>query len=167
MSCITGRCRTIFFIASARYSVPELRPAFGGCSCLSCVRQGVSDNKPFYRPGLGIKGSLAGTALRKSFSQFAKVKVQDQLKAVGVETVDANGNLRKMADIMADVGRVMNSLPTAERIAFAEDIFDIRGSLAGLSLGGNTKDFDAFIAKLQPYQQSSLFANDSGMRLNS
>lgn len=98
---------------------------------------------------LGIKGSLAGTALRKSFSQFAKVKVQDQLKAVGVETVDANGNLRKMADIMADIGRVMNSLPTAERIAFAEDIFDIRGSLAGLSLGGNAKDLEDFIVKLQ------------------
>lgn len=98
---------------------------------------------------LGIKGSLAGTALRKSFSQFAKVKVQDQLKAVGVETVDANGNLRKMADIMADIGRVMNDMPTAKRIAFAEDIFDIRGSLAGLSLGSNTRELKAFIAKLQ------------------
>ena len=32
---------------------------------------------------MGIKGSLAGTALRKSFSQFAKVKVQDQLRSVG------------------------------------------------------------------------------------
>jgi len=98
---------------------------------------------------LGIKGSLAGTALCKSFSQFAKVKVQDQLKAVGVETVDANGNLRKMADIMADIGQVMNDMPTAKRIAFAEDIFDIRGSLAGLSLGGNTRQLMAFIAKLQ------------------
>ncbi len=98
---------------------------------------------------VGIKGSLAGTALRKSFSQFAKVKVQEQLKAVGVETVDASGNLRKMADIMADIGRVMNTLPTAERIAFAEDIFDIRGSLAGLSLGGNVKQLEDFIAKLQ------------------
>lgn len=98
---------------------------------------------------LGIKGSLAGTALRKSFSQFAKVKVQDQLKAVGVETVDANGNLRKMAEIMADIGRVMATMPSADKIAFAEDIFDIRGSLAGLSLGGNVKDLEAFIAKLQ------------------
>jgi len=97
----------------------------------------------------GIKGSLAGTALRKSFSQFAKIKVQDQLKAFGVETVQANGDLRKMADIMADVGNVMNAMPTADRIVFAEDIFDIRGSLAGLSLGGNVKDLESFIAKLQ------------------
>lgn len=97
---------------------------------------------------LGIKGSLAGTALRKSFSQFAKTKVQDKLKAVGISTVDANGNLRKMAEIIADIGRVMATMPSAEKLAFAEDIFDIRGSLAGLSLGGNVKELDAFIERL-------------------
>ncbi|OQA81996.1 MAG: Phage-related minor tail protein [Lentisphaerae bacterium ADurb.Bin242] len=97
---------------------------------------------------MGIKGSLAGTALRKSFSQFAQVKVQDQLKAVGVETLDANGNLRKMADIMADLARVMAAMPTGEKLAFAEDIFDIRGSLAGLTLTGNVKELEAFLGKL-------------------
>jgi hypothetical protein len=74
---------------------------------------------------LGIKGSLAGTALRKSFSQFAKVKVQEQLRAVGVETLDANGNLRKMAEIMRDIAKVMQTMPTAEKLAFAEDIFGV------------------------------------------
>ncbi len=98
---------------------------------------------------MGIKGSLAGTALRKSFSQFTKVKVQDQLRAVGVETVDANGNLRKMAEIMRDIGKVMNAMPSAEKLAFAEDIFDIRGSLAGLTLGANTDELDAMLAKLR------------------
>ena len=98
---------------------------------------------------MGIKGSLAGTALRKSFSQFAKVKVQDQLRSVGVETVDANGNLRKMAEIMRDISKVLSSMPTAERLSFAEDIFDIRGSLAGLTLTANTDELDAMLAKLQ------------------
>ena len=97
---------------------------------------------------LGIKGSLAGTALRKSFSQFAKVKVQEQLRAVGVETLDANGNLRKMAEIMRDISKVMQTMPTAEKLAFAEDIFDIRGSLAGLTLTANTDELDAMMAKL-------------------
>lgn len=98
---------------------------------------------------MGIKGSLAGTALRKSFSQFAKVKVQDQLRSVGVETVDANGNLRKMAGIMRDIAKAMSTMPTAEKLAFAEDIFDIRGSLAGLTLTANTDELDAMLAKLQ------------------
>ena len=98
---------------------------------------------------MGIKGSLAGTALRKSFSQFAKVKVQDQLRSVGVETVDANGNLRKMAEIMRDIAKAMSTMPTAEKLAFAEDIFDIRGSLAGLTLTANTDELDTMLAKLQ------------------
>ena len=98
---------------------------------------------------MGIKGSLAGTALRKSFSQFAKVKVQDQLRSVGVETVDANGNLRKMTEIMRDIAKAMSTMPTAEKLAFAEDIFDIRGSLAGLTLTANTDELDAMLAKLQ------------------
>ncbi len=97
---------------------------------------------------MGIKGSLAGTALRKSFSQFAKVKVQEQLRAVGVETLDANGNLRKMAEIMRDIAKVMQTMPSAEKLAFAEDIFDIRGSLAGLTLTANTDELDTMMAKL-------------------
>ena len=98
---------------------------------------------------VGLKGSLAGTALRKSFSQFAKVKIQDKLASVGVRAVDATGNLRKMADIVRDLAGAMNTMPTAQRIAFAEEIFDLRGSLAGLSLTGNVAQLDEFLGKLR------------------
>jgi len=98
---------------------------------------------------MGIKGSLAGTALRKAYSQFAKVKVQDKLREIGIATTDANGNLRAMPEIMADIARHMNSLQTAKRLAFAEEIFDLRGSLAGLQLGGNIDQLDEFIKRLQ------------------
>ena len=98
---------------------------------------------------MGIKGSLAGTALRKAYSQFAKTKVQDKLKAIGVATTDANGNLRTMPDIIADIAKHMNALPTAQRLGFAEEIFDLRGSLAGLQLGGNVEQMDAFITRLK------------------
>ncbi len=64
---------------------------------------------------MGIKGSLAGTALRKSYSQFAKTDVQDKLKAIGIATVDANGNLRSMPEIMADIAKAMATMPTAKR----------------------------------------------------
>ena len=98
---------------------------------------------------MGIRGSLAGTALRKAYSQFANTKIQSKLKAVGIATTDANGNLRAMPEIMADIARHMNSLPTASRIAFAEEIFDLRGSLAGLQLGGNIDQLNDFISKLK------------------
>ncbi len=101
---------------------------------------------------MGIRGSLAGTALRKAYSQFANTKIQSKLKAVGIATTDANGNLRAMPEIMADIARHMNSLPTASRIAFAEEIFDLRGSLAGLQLGGNIDQLEEFIQKLKTVQ---------------
>jgi len=98
---------------------------------------------------MGIKGSLAGTALRKSYSQFAKTDIQDKLKAIGIATVDANGNLRSMPEIMTDIGKAMATMPTAKRLGFAEEIFDLRGSLAGLQLGGNIQQLDEFIKKLK------------------
>lgn len=98
---------------------------------------------------MGIKGSLAGTALRKAYSQFANTKIQAKLKAMGIATTDANGNLRSMPKIMTEVAKAMASMPTAQRLGFAEEIFDLRGSLAGLQLGGNIDQLDEFIKKLQ------------------
>ena len=98
---------------------------------------------------MGIKGSLAGTALRKAYSQFANTKIQAKLKAMGIATTDANGNLRSMPEIMTEVAKAMASMPTAQRLGFAEEIFDLRGSLAGLQLGGNIDQLDEFIKKLQ------------------
>lgn len=99
---------------------------------------------------MGIKGSLAGTALRKAYSQFANVDIQGKLKAIGnIDTIDKSGNLRAMPDIMADIAEVMNKMPSAERLAFAEEIFDLRGALAGLQLGGNIEQLRSFIAMLK------------------
>ena len=105
---------------------------------------------------MGIKGSLAGTALRKSYSQFAKSDIQNKLKAIGIATTDASGNLRSMPDIMADIAKKMNAMPTAKRLGFAEEIFDLRGSLAGLQLGGNIQQLDDFINKLKSVQGTAV-----------
>ncbi len=115
---------------------------------------------------MGIKGSLAGTALRKAYSQFANTDVQDKLKEIGIATVDANGNLRSMPDIMADIAKAMATMPTAKRLAFAEEIFDLRGSLAGLQLGGNIQQLDEFIKKLKNVQGTAAATSaemDSGI----
>ena len=97
---------------------------------------------------MGIKGSLAGTALRKAYSQFANLKVQKRLAEFNISTVDRNGNLRAMPDVMADIARAMNTMPSARKLAFAEEIFDLRGSLAGLQLGGNINQLNDFIRML-------------------
>ena len=97
---------------------------------------------------MGIKGSLAGTALRKAYSQFANVKIQKKLAEFDISTVDKNGNLRAMPDIMADIAKAMATMPSARKLAFAEEIFDLRGALAGLQLGGNIDQLNSFIDML-------------------
>ena len=108
----------------------------------TCAALGVMAN-------MGIKGSLAGTALRKAYVQFADTKIQNILRDVGVEATDANGNLRKMAAVMRDVAVATKKMPTAERLSFMKDVFDVRGMMSGLSLAGNIEELDNFLAKLR------------------
>lgn len=107
-----------------------------------CASLGVMAN-------MGIKGSLAGTALRKAYIQFANTNVQKTLREVGVEALDANGNLRKMAVVMRDIAVATKKMPTAQKLAFMKDVFDIRGMMSGLSLAGSIDELDAFLAKLR------------------
>lgn len=107
-----------------------------------CASLGVMAN-------MGIKGSLAGTALRKAYIQFADTKVQDVLKDVGVEAVDSSGNLRKMAEVMRDIAVATSKMPTAEKLSFMKEVFDIRGMMSGLSLGANIEELDKFLARLK------------------
>ena len=107
-----------------------------------CAALGVMAN-------MGVKGSLAGTALRKAYVQFADVKIQKILREVGVEAADSSGNLRRMADVMRDIAVATKSLPTAERLAFMKDVFDVRGMMSGMSLTKDVKELDAFLAKLK------------------
>lgn len=108
----------------------------------TCAALGVMAN-------MGIKGSLAGTALRKAFVQFADMKVQAMLREVGVESVDASGNLRKMATEMRDIAVATAKMPTAERLSFMKDVFDVRGMMSGISLTANIDEMDKFLARLK------------------
>ena len=107
-----------------------------------CAALGVMAN-------MGVKGSLAGTALRKAYVQFSDVKVQKTLREVGVEATDANGNLRKMAEVMRDIALATKKLPTADRLAFMKDVFDVRGMMSGMSLTKDIGELDEFLAKLK------------------
>lgn len=98
---------------------------------------------------VGIKGSMAGTALRRAYINMANGKIQEFLKQYNIQTVDTNGNLRKMKDIIVEVGKAMQNMGTAEKMSFAEEVFDMRGSFVGLTLGGNVEGMQEFIAKLE------------------
>ena len=108
----------------------------------------------------GIKGSLAGTSLRKIYQSLAAVSGQtegwsaeelemgmrgkDQLLEMGIKVVDKNGNLRKAQDIMVDLANAVKRMKSGEKINFATDVFDLRGSLGALSMLSNPKDLIRF-----------------------
>lgn len=98
---------------------------------------------------MGIRGSLAGTALGNSYKRMADPKIIDFLKTYNVQALDSTGKMRKMRDILVDVSKAMKGMTNAEQITFAEDIFDARGSLGGGTLSVNTEEIDKLVEKLK------------------
>ena len=98
---------------------------------------------------MGIRGSLAGTALGKTFKRIADPAVIDFLRTCGIEVKDlATGDMRNLKDILVDMAKYMNTLNNMERVNFAETVFDARGSLGGGTLAVNIEQIDKMMKKL-------------------
>ena len=73
----------------------------------------------------GIKGSKAGTTLKNMFLSLSApgngaAKI---LKRLGVQTKDANGDMRDIVDILGDLSGSLDGLGTADRSGVLEGIF--------------------------------------------
>lgn len=109
---------------------------------------------------MGIRGSLAGTALGKSYKRLADPKVMAYLKQYNVETLNADGSMRKMRDTLVDIAKAMKTMTNAEQITFAEEVFDARGSLGGGTLSVNTEGIDLLMEKLKNSEGAAQRAAD-------
>lgn len=109
---------------------------------------------------MGIRGSLAGTALGKSYKRLADPKVMAYLKQYKVETLNADGSMRKMRDTLVDIAKAMKTMTNAEQITFAEEVFDARGSLGGGTLSVNTEGIDLLMEKLKNSEGAAQRAAD-------
>lgn len=85
----------------------------------------------------GIKGSKAGTTLKNIFVSLSAQtpKATKALKSLGVVTQDAQGNLRDVVDIFADINKGIQreKLGTAETAAVLQKIFG-RIPIAGVNI---------------------------------
>jgi len=74
---------------------------------------------------VGIKGSQAGTTLRKMLLSLAAPSsgASKTLKKLGVDTLDANGNMRNMVEILGDVAKATKGMGSGEQLAIYKDIF--------------------------------------------
>lgn len=73
----------------------------------------------------GIRGSMAGTALRAGLTRLvAPAKAgQDALGALGVKVNDAQGRLRAMPEILKDVAKNIQKFDQASQARIKKDIF--------------------------------------------
>jgi len=82
----------------------------------------------------GIKGSMAGTTMKNILLRLADPAIRKQVEALGVSVTDAGGNLRNVSDILRDVGRAVEGMPNAKRLAIFNQIFGMRAVAGGAKL---------------------------------
>lgn len=95
---------------------------------------------------LGIKGSMAGTAIRNALVRIASPKQQELLRNLGVETINPmSGDLRPMADIMFDYYKATRTMSNSQQITLSNEIFGVRGMLGGIGLSRSPEDLEKMI----------------------
>jgi TP901 family phage tail tape measure protein len=74
---------------------------------------------------VGIKSSQAGTTLRKMLLSLSAPSsgASKTLKKLGVDTLDANGNMRNMVEILGDVAKATKGMGSGEQLSIYKDIF--------------------------------------------
>lgn len=119
----------------------------GGTNELNQVLGLLADN--------GIKGSEGGTALRNMLLSLASPTdaASDTLKKLGVSVFDAEGNMRSMQDVMADLNSAMDGMTSEERTQAIANIFNKRDlkSVEAL-LGTNAERWDEVAAAIDNAQ---------------
>lgn len=90
----------------------------------------------------GIKGSEGGTALRNVLKNLytptdASAKA---MKALGLETADAEGNLRSAQDVLIDLNDILGGLTEEDKTNAMADIFDTRSIAAATALLDDCND---------------------------
>ncbi|MDR1853491.1 MAG: phage tail tape measure protein [Azoarcus sp.] len=95
----------------------------------------------------GIQADMAGTALRSTLSRLSSPPkaAAKALSKLGVATKDAQGNLRSVPEILADVSRSMQGMGSAEKIGLATDIFGARAAPGMMSLLNDVKKIEPYI----------------------
>lgn len=114
---------------------------------------------------MGIKGSMAGTQLRRIMLSLADPAVQTLLRKNMVDPIDqATGEFRDLGDIMLDIGKVMSNMSGPERLAFGKELFDMRAVGGGMKLATQQfEDLEHGIDNAEGAAQRTADVMDSGL----
>lgn len=83
----------------------------------------------------GIKGSKAGTTLKNMFIklQAPSAAGAKMLKKMGIQTADANGNMRDIIDILGDLDKATAKMGGIEKAQIMDELFGAR-AIAGANV---------------------------------
>lgn len=89
---------------------------------------------------VGIKGSMAGTALRAAVLRLSAPPkmAAKSLSELNVATKDAEGNLRSVPEIFADIAHAMDGMGSGDRLEHIKKIFGVEASSAMAELMDKT-----------------------------
>lgn len=90
----------------------------------------------------GIKGTLAGNALKRAYLNLANPDIRKKLQQLtGVSATDSAGNLRPLATVIAEIGAATKSLPNAQRVSIFAELFGDRAVVAASNLATANANF--------------------------
>ena len=90
----------------------------------------------------GIKGTLAGNALKRAYLNLANPDIRKKLEQLtGVSAIDASGNLRPLATVIAEIGEATKDLPNAQRVSIFAELFGDRAVVAASNLATANANF--------------------------
>lgn len=102
---------------------------------------------------VGIKGSMAGTALKNAFVNLASPAADGAktLKKLGIATQDSAGNMLPMEQIMLNLGKKAKNLSQVDRIKVFDSVFGKIAMAGALNLekAVTSGDFDKMLTNLQ------------------
>lgn len=104
----------------------------GGTAELSAELGVLADN--------GIKGSEGGTALRNVLLSIQRGKFDKTFGQMGVEAYDAEGHLRSLPDILADMNEAMEGMSDKEKSEIIAKTFNARDLKSVNALLGTSKE---------------------------
>jgi TP901 family phage tail tape measure protein len=97
--------------------------------------------------GAGIKGSVAGTAIKNSLLALTggSKKVRDEFAALGIKFKDTAGNVRDPIAVFEDLRKKMDKMGSAQRLRILSEIFGERSiSGASVSIAAGAKALDKY-----------------------
>ncbi|MHC4877751.1 MAG: phage tail tape measure protein [Planctomycetota bacterium] len=101
----------------------------------------------------GIKGSMAGTALKRAMLNLADPAIRKKLEDLtGVLAVDDVGDLRNIAQVIAEIGEKTRSLPNADRVSIFAELFGDRAVVAASNLANADAKFGDLLKTLEESQ---------------